>query len=100
MLDAQGAYVMWFVGERLTLRASVGLVPPGRDAGLPRGSGIEGWVAERGEAIAVANSARSLPVATPELGQVGSLLAVPMRLRGAVTGVLVATRAMPGRFAE
>ncbi|HLH23899.1 MAG TPA: GAF domain-containing sensor histidine kinase [Chloroflexota bacterium] len=100
MLDAQGAYVLWLVGDRLALRASVGLVPPGRDAGLPRGSGIEGWVAERGEAIAVANSARYLPVASPELGQVGSLLAVPMRLRGAVTGVLVATRAAPGRFAE
>ncbi|HZR97613.1 MAG TPA: GAF domain-containing sensor histidine kinase [Chloroflexota bacterium] len=100
MLGAQGAYVLWLVGDRLMPRASVGLVPPGRDAGLARGEGIEGWVAERGEAIAVANSARYLPIASPELGQVGSLLAVPMRLRGEVTGVLVATRAMPGRFAE
>ncbi|HEY7063759.1 MAG TPA: GAF domain-containing sensor histidine kinase [Chloroflexota bacterium] len=100
MLDAQGAYVLWLVGDRLVPRASAGLLPPGRDAGLPRGGGIEGWVVERGEAIAVANPARYLPVASPELGQVGSLLAVPMRLRGEVVGVLVATREAPGRFAE
>ena len=66
---------------------------------LPLGSGIEGWVAQQGEAIAVANPARYL-AAPAEPGQVGALLAVPMRLRGQVVGVMVATRAAAGRFAE
>lgn len=100
MLDAQGAYVLWRVGDRLVLRASVGLVPPGRDAGLPLGAGIEGWVAQHGEAAALTSPARAAGLGVGDLGLVGSLLAVPMRLRGSVVGVLAATRATPGRFAE
>lgn len=100
MLDAQGAYMLWLSGDRLQLRASAGLVPPGREAGLAVGSGIEGWVAQQGEALAVANLARYTRSGPEDLGIVGALLAVPMRLRGNVVGVLAATRAMPGRFAE
>src|SRR3954447_19401147 len=100
MLDAQGAYLLWLVGERLVLRASAGLVPPGREAGLAPGEGPEGWVAREGEPLAVANLARFTRTGTSELGLVGALLAVPMRLRGNVVGVLAATRAAPGRFAE
>jgi signal transduction histidine kinase len=100
MLDAQGAYMLWLVGERLALRASAGLLPPGREDGLAVGEGPEGWVAREGEALAVANLARFTRSGSSELGLVGALLAVPMRLRGRVVGVLAATRAVPGRFAE
>ncbi|HLI28903.1 MAG TPA: GAF domain-containing sensor histidine kinase [Chloroflexota bacterium] len=100
MLDAQGAYLLWLEGDRLRLRASAGLVPPGREAGVPLGTSIEGWVAQRGEAVAVANLASYARLAAPLGPQVGALLAVPMRLRGEIVGVLVATRALPGRFAE
>lgn len=100
MLDAQGAYLLWLEGDRLRLRASAGLVPPGRADGVPLGSSIEGWVAQRGEAVAVANLASYTRLAAPLGPQVGALLAVPMRLRGEIVGVLVATRALPGRFAE
>ncbi len=100
MLDAQGAYMLWIVGDRLVLRASAGLIPPGREAGVPLGNGIEGWVAQQGEAVAVANLARYPRFGPTDLGQVGALLAVPMRLRGEVVGVMVATRVAPGRFAE
>jgi signal transduction histidine kinase len=100
MLDAQGAYMLWVVGDRLQLRASAGLVPPGRDAGLRLGAGPEGWVAQQGEPLAVANLARYRRSGSERLGLVGALLVVPMRLRGGVVGVLAATRDAPGRFAE
>src|SRR5918911_3922288 len=100
MLDAQGAYMLWVTGDRLTLRASAGLLPPGREEGLALGEGPEGWVAREGEALAVANLARFSRAGSSELGLVGALLAVPMRLRGRVVGVLAATRSVPGRFAE
>ena len=100
MLDAQGAYMLWVVGDRLALRASAGLLPPGREDGLAVGEGPEGWVAREGEALAVANLARFTRTGSSALGLVGALLAVPMRLRGRVVGVLAATRAVPGRFAE
>ena len=41
MLDAQGAYMLWLVGERLALRASAGLLPPGREDGLAVGEHSE-----------------------------------------------------------
>ncbi len=100
MLDAQGAYVLWRVGEQLVLRASVGLVPPGREDGVPLGADVEGWVAQHGEAAASVGPARAPAGRGVELGPVGALLAVPMRLRGNVVGVLAATRATPTRFAE
>lgn len=100
MLDAEGAYILWLAGEHLHLRASAGLLPPGREAGVPLAASIEGWVAQHGEALAVANLA-SFGRGEAGLGaEVGALLAVPMRLRGEVAGVLVATRELPGRFAE
>src|SRR5918911_3258416 len=68
MLDAQGAYMLWLVGDRLTLRASAGLVPPGREAGVAIGEGPEGWVAREGEALAGAKLGRPLRPGWPELG--------------------------------
>ncbi len=100
MLDAQGAYMLWVTGDRLTLCARAGLLPPGREDGLALSEGPEGWVAREGEPLAVANLARFTRAGSSELGLVGALLAVPMRLRGRVVGVLAATRAVPGRFAE
>src|SRR5687768_17530298 len=99
MLDAQGAYMLWVVADRLELRASAGLVPAGRDAGLPIEGSVEGWVVQHDEPLAVANLARYAPFGGEAAGLVGALLAVPMRLRGRVVGVLAATRAAPGHFA-
>src|SRR5215212_661632 len=88
MLEAQGAYILWLQADRLRLRASAGLVPPGREGGVPVATSIEGWVAQHGEAVAVANLA-SYGRPDAALGtQVGALLAVPMRLRGEIVGVM------------
>lgn len=102
MLDAAETYILLQVDHSLVVRASDGLVigPRGR-AQISDDEGIEGFTARTGEAV-VAPSLRHDPrFADPfdRLEPVGSMLAVPMILRGRLLGVLVTTRHQSGRFA-
>jgi two-component system nitrate/nitrite sensor histidine kinase NarX len=69
---------------------------------LPPGEGITGWVAQHGESV-VASYAPADPRYSPRLGaQIGfqthSLLAVPLRARDAIIGVLTAVNKSRGDF--
>jgi signal transduction histidine kinase len=102
MLDAAETYILLTSEGRLTLRASDGLiVGPNGLRQFSVDTGIEGMTA-RTEAAVVASSLvhdpRHVdPFDRPE--PVGSMLAVPLILRGHLLGVLVSTRRQPGRFA-
>ena len=82
------------------LRASAGLVPAGARRRPAARRGIEGWVGGGGEATRRGEPGALHPDGLVRARAQGALLAVPMRLRGNVVGVLAATRAAPGRFAE
>ncbi len=91
MMLADEAYLLLREGSRLVLRATDGLPPDliGRSF-VKSGEGIEGWVAEHGESVALADATRErrfrdLPGRET---RVRSLAAVPMRLRDDVVGVL------------
>ncbi len=102
MLDAAETYLLICSEAELVLRASDGLRvgPTGRHS-FPVGAGLEGLAAESGETV-VASSVRADNrfVDFFDRGSaIGSLLAVPLRLRGRLLGVFVGTREQPGRFA-
>lgn len=101
LLAAREAYVFLRVGDQLRLRASRGLYQSlAVTASLALGEGIEGLVAERGEGMAIADVTndprfRDLP---GRASAVRSMLAIPMKLRGEVVGVLVAAKREVGSF--
>lgn len=98
MMDADEAYMLLRDGNHLVLRASEGLqgVSIGRPM-LRAGEGIEGWVAEHGEPVALADAVRErrfrdIP---GRRIRVHSLAVVPMRLRDDVVGVLATAGVLP-----
>ncbi len=91
MMLSDEAYLLLREGGRLVLRAADGLPENllGRSLFRP-GEGIEGWVADHGEVVAVSDASqerrfRDLP---GRGGRVRALAVVPMRLRDDVVGVL------------
>ncbi|MBX6772036.1 MAG: GAF domain-containing protein [Chloroflexi bacterium] len=103
MLDAAEAYVLLKAGERLVIRASVGLeIGDGGQNALPATVGLEGLAASTGTAVTssdLASDPRHVDL-FHRRRPVRSLLAVPLILRGVLLGVLVCTRLAPGRFAD
>lgn len=98
MMGADEAYMLLRDGGKLVLHAADGLPPEllGRSF-LRAGEGVEGWVADQGEAVAVWDAARErrfrdLP---GREGRVRSMAAVPMKLRDDVIGVLAAAGVEP-----
>src|SRR5512133_1318236 len=98
MMDADEAYMLLREGGYLVLRAGDGL----KDATVGRrmlraGEGIEGWVANHGEAVSLADAQRErrfrdIP---GRVIRVHSLAVVPMKLRDDVVGVLATTGVAP-----
>jgi signal transduction histidine kinase len=103
MLDAAETYVLLKSDQHLIVRASDGLIigPNGQNEfSLDRG--IEGLAASMGKAVTSndlsQDSRHEDPFSRPT--PVGSMLAVPLILRGVLLGVLVSTRREPSRFAD
>ncbi len=102
MLDAAETYILIKSEDRLVIRASDGLTvgPQGR-RWIKEAEGIEGQTARIEEPVVstdVQHDSRYLdPFDRPE--PIGSMLAVPLVLRGLLLGVLASTRRQPGRFA-
>ncbi len=93
MMLADEAYLLLREGGRLVLRAADGLAQHlvGKSS-VRIGEGIEGWVADHGEPVALADASqerrfRDLP---GREGRVRALAVVPMKLRDDVVGVLAA----------
>ena len=91
MMLADEAYLLLREGGRLVLRAADGL-PEGLlgHSFVKAGEGIEGWVADHGEAVALSDATRErrfrdLP---GRESRVHALAVVPMKLRDDVVGVL------------
>ena len=91
MMLSDEAYLLLREGGRLVLRAADGLPERllGRSFFRP-GEGIEGWVADHGEMVALSDASqerrfRDLP---GREGRVRALAVVPMKLRDDVVGVL------------
>ncbi len=91
MMSSDEAYLLLREGGRLVLRAADGLPESllGRSP-FRAGEGIEGWVADHGEPVAISNASqerrfRDIP---GREGRVRALAVVPMRLRDDVVGVL------------
>jgi signal transduction histidine kinase len=91
MMQADEGYLLLREGGRLVLRAADGL--PGHLVGrssVRLGEGIEGWVADHGETVALMDASRErrfrdLP---GRRGMVRALAVAPMRLRDDIVGVL------------
>ena len=103
MLDAAETYILLRSDGRLTLRASDGLTvgPDGRQQ-FGVDTGIEGLTARTEEAV-VANALGHDPRHVDPFDRptpVGSMLAVPLVLRGHLLGVMVSTRVQSSRFAD
>ena len=102
MLDAAETYILISSDDQLILRASDGLsIGPNGRRQIPVGQGIEGLAATASEPVA-ASSVRLDPRHVDFFDRaqpIGSMLAVPLLLRGRLLGVLVSTRQQPGRFA-
>lgn len=98
LMQADEAYLLLKEGGRLVLRSADGL--PSKLVGhsfVRAGEGIEGWVADHGEPVALADASRErrfrdLP---GREGQVRALAVVPMRLRDDVVGVLAVAGMSP-----
>ena len=102
MLGVSAVYILWREGDQLVLRAAEGFTVPFDDVRLPWGQGIAGWSAAHAEAVAVPDASRDprfVPLPCWD-GPVGAMLAVPMRLRGQVNGVVVAFRRERGHFVD
>ncbi|HEX9014639.1 MAG TPA: ATP-binding protein [Chloroflexota bacterium] len=98
MMDADEAYLLLREGGHLVLRAADGLPDEliGRKV-LRAGEGIEGWVADQGEAVALSDAARErrfrdIPGRSR---RIRALAAVPMKLRDDVVGVLATAGIAP-----
>lgn len=94
MMSSDEAYLLLREGGRLVLRATDGLPESllGRSV-FKAGEGIEGWVADHGEPVALSDASRErrfrdLP---GREGRVRALAVVPMKLRDDVVGVLATT---------
>lgn len=102
MLGATETYLLLKVDDSLVLRGADGLVvgPAGRRQ-ISLDDGIEGLVARSREAIVVPALAHDGRHRDPFDRPIppGSMLAVPLILRGRLLGVLVSTRRELGRFA-
>ncbi|MCL4499797.1 MAG: GAF domain-containing sensor histidine kinase [Chloroflexi bacterium] len=103
MLDAAEAYVILMTDQKLTIRASDGLIvgkTGNRD--LDATQGIEGLAAQTGEAVISNDLLHDIRHVDPfdRPNPVGSMLAVPLIRHGVLLGVLVSTRRRPGRFAD
>ena len=98
MMAADEAYLLLREGSNLVLRASDGLPEELLGRSLFRiGEGIEGWVAEHGEAVALSDAQRErrfrdIP---GRLTQVHALAVVPMKLRDDVVGILATSGFLP-----
>jgi signal transduction histidine kinase len=69
---------------------------------LPSGQGVAGWVAQEGESIVIGNTTddpRFFPGIDEQTGfRTTALIAVPLRVRGAVVGVLEVVNKRHGNF--
>ena len=98
MMAADEAYLLLREGSYLVLRAADGLPDELLGRSLFRvGEGIEGWVANHGEAVALGDAQRErrfrdIP---GRRNQVHALAVVPMRLRDDVVGVLATSGIVP-----
>lgn len=98
MMLADEAYILLRDGGRLVLRASDGL-PEGLlgRSFVRMGEGLEGWVAEHGEALAISDAFRerrfrNLPWRD---SRVSFFAAAPMKLRDDIVGVLATVGSEP-----
>jgi signal transduction histidine kinase len=103
MLDAAEAYVLLKTDQRLAVRAADGLQigPAGRKV-FDLSEGIEGLAARTAEAVIsndLRHDARHVDL-FDRPKEIGSMIAVPLILRGVLLGVLVSTRRQPSRFAD
>lgn len=99
---ASEVYVLVRDGDMLRLEAALGLPFPEVPVELRRGNGLEGEAFDRGETVQRLHPADD-PSYFPMPGRgepPGVLVAVPLRLRGAVTGVLVCARPAAVRFSD
>lgn len=98
MMAADEAYLLLREGGNLVLRASDGLPEDLLGRSLFRiGEGIEGWVADHGEAVALSDAQRErrfrdIP---GRRSQVHALAVVPMKLRDDVVGILATSGIVP-----
>ncbi|HVC34593.1 MAG TPA: GAF domain-containing sensor histidine kinase [Chloroflexota bacterium] len=103
MLDASETYALLRSGEHLVVRASDGLViGVGGQREFPLDHGIEGLAASTGNAV-ISNDLFHDPRHVDPFHRpapIGSMLAVPLILRGVLLGVLASTRREPSRFAD
>jgi signal transduction histidine kinase len=102
MMDAAETYILIKSENRLTVRASNGLDigPHGRNW-IDEDEGIEGLAARLGEPVVASALQQDARHVDPfdRAAPVGSMLAVPLLLRGHLFGVLAGTRHQAGRFA-
>src|SRR5690348_3555981 len=102
MMDAAETYILIKFENRLVVRASDGLIIGSRGrTWIEETEGIEGLTARLGEPV-VASSLQHDPRHVDVFDRavpVGSMLAVPLLLRGHLFGVLASTRHQSGRFA-
>lgn len=103
MLDAAETYTLLKSDHTLSVRASDGLIigPQGHRE-FPVETGIEGLAARTGEAVISSDLTTDPRHVDPfdRPAAVGSMLAVPLILRGVLLGVLVSTRREPSRFTD
>jgi serine phosphatase RsbU (regulator of sigma subunit) len=87
-------------GERMVLRASAGPGAPTDPERRPvvLGEGLLGTIAARGASTLIEDLETARRFGVPL--RAGSLIATPLRLRGEVIGVLVASSAVSGSFSE
>jgi signal transduction histidine kinase len=102
MLAAAETYILIKSENRLVVRASNGLSIGSRGREwIEEGEGIEGLAARLGEPVVSSATQQDSRYVDPfdRAEPVGSILAVPLLLRGHLFGVLASTRGQPGRFA-
>jgi signal transduction histidine kinase len=104
-LAADEAYLMQLYvplreGERLVVRAALGMPAGALGRSIGAATGLEGVAVTTRATVAMAEAGAEPRFVDP-FGRVappGALLAVPMLVRGQATGVVVAARRAPGRF--
>jgi signal transduction histidine kinase/putative methionine-R-sulfoxide reductase with GAF domain len=103
MLAAAETYILIKSEDRLVVRASDGLVlgPDGR-AWMRESEGVEGLTARTEEPVVASDLRHDARHVDPfdRAEAIGSMLVVPLVLRGKLLGVLASTRHQSGRFAS